>query len=199
MRATANGRPGGRAVRPGLLEPAIGYSLAVTKDITPGSLSHPTPCRGWDVRMLLRHASESVAALREGVDGGRIDLDPVPEEPPGDPVGVFRERAGQLLGAWAGTAGRPALIAVADRCLTLALMADTGALELAVHGWDLSWACGQHEPIPPALATGLLRTSALLVPRTGRYPLFGPPVTVPPTASPSDRLVAYLGRNPRPS
>jgi uncharacterized protein (TIGR03086 family) len=189
----------GRAVRPGLLEPAIGYALAVVEGVTPDLLAHPTPCRGWDVRMLLRHASESLAALREGIDGGRIGLDPAPEEVSGDPVEVFRERAGQLLGAWTGAAGRPALIAVADRCLTLTLMAGTGALELAVHGWDLSWACGQHEPIPQALATGLLPTSALLVPLAGRYPLFGPPVTVPPTASPSDRLVAYLGRNPRPS
>jgi uncharacterized protein (TIGR03086 family) len=187
----------GQAVWPGLLESAIGYALAVAQDVTPELLPHPTPCRGWDVRMLLRHTAESAAALREGVDDGRIGLDAAPDEASGDPVEVFRERAGQLLGAWTTAAGRPALIAVADRCLTLALMADTGALELAVHGWDLSRACGQHQPIPQALATGLLRASALLVPRTGRYPLFGPPVIVPPTASPSDRLVAYLGRDPQ--
>jgi uncharacterized protein (TIGR03086 family) len=186
-----------RPVRPSLLEPAICYALAVAQDVTLEVLPHPTPCEGWDVQMLLRHASESLAALREGVDDGRIGLDPAPDEPSGDPVEVFRERAGQLLGVWTGAVGQPALIAVADRCLTLALMASTGALELAVHGWDLSWACGQHQPIPQALATGLLRTSAALVPRTGRYPLFAPPVAVPPTASPSDRLVAYLGRNPR--
>ncbi len=71
-----------------------------------------------------------------------------------------------------------------------------GALELAVHGWDLSRASGRREPIPGALATGLLDISPLLVPRTDRRPLFGPPVTVPPLAIPSDQLVAYLGRNP---
>jgi hypothetical protein len=36
----------------------------------------------------------------------------------------------------------------------------------------------------------------LLVPRTGRHPLFAPPVTVPATADPSDQLAAFLGRSP---
>ena len=201
----------GRATWPGLLKQATCYALAVVQDVTPEMLQHPTPCRGWDVQMLLRHASESLAALREGIDAGRIALDPPPEDISGDPVHLFRDRAADLLAAWssaatgptepptgpAGAPTGPAVVAVADQCITLAVLADAGALELAVHGWDLSRACGRREPIPAALATALLPVSALLVPRTGRYPLFGPPVTVPPGASPSDRLVAYLGRKPR--
>jgi uncharacterized protein (TIGR03086 family) len=194
----------GQTMRPRLLDVAIGYCLAVAQEITPELLPQPTPCRGWDVQMLLRHASESLAALLEGIDAGRIGLAPAPEDMSGDPVQVFRDRAGELLGAWARAAGGTAeesdgtaIIAVADHCITLAVMADAGALELAVHGWDLSWACGHREPIPGALATGLLPVSALLVPRADRHPLFAPPVTVPPEASPSDRLVAYLGRTPR--
>jgi hypothetical protein len=38
----------------------------------------------------------------------------------------------------------------------------------------------------------------VLVPSTGRHPLFAAPVTVPATAVPSDRLAAFLGRTPRP-
>jgi uncharacterized protein (TIGR03086 family) len=186
----------GQAAGPGLLEPAVGYALAVVQDITPELLPYPTPCLGWDVQMLLRHVSESLAALREGIDAGRIGLDPSPDDGSGDPVQMFRDRAGELLGAWAGAAGEPAVVAVADQCITLAVMADAGALELAVHGWDLSWACGHREPIPGALATALLEVSALLVPRTGRHPLFAPPVIVPREATPSDQLVAYLGRTP---
>jgi hypothetical protein len=37
----------------------------------------------------------------------------------------------------------------------------------------------------------------VLVPGTGRHPLFAAPVTVPATASPSDRLAAFLGRTPQ--
>jgi len=45
-----------------LLEPSINYALGVVQAVTPELLSRPTPCREWDLRMLLRHASESLAA-----------------------------------------------------------------------------------------------------------------------------------------
>jgi hypothetical protein len=67
-------------------------------------------------------------------------------------------------------------------------MAATAALEVAVHGWDISRACGQRQPIPRALATDLLVIAPVLVPRAGRHPLFAAPVTLAATASPSDRL-----------
>lgn len=199
---------------PGLLEPAISYAMVTVQAVTPELLPHPTPCQGWDVGMLLRHATESLAALQEGIDAGRIGLGPGPDEKAGDPAALFRDRAVRFLSAWTRIAQTsptgaartetaqasaddcPEIIAIADRRLTLGLMTGVGALEMAVHGWDLSRACGRRQPIPGPLATSLLHISPLLVPRTGRAPLFGQPVTVPPMATPSDQLVAYLGRNP---
>jgi uncharacterized protein (TIGR03086 family) len=75
-------------------------------------------------------------------------------------------------------------------------MEAAGAIEIAVHGWDISQACGTRRPIPDPLAATLLRIAPLLIPDTGRDPLFGPPVPVPPRAGPGDRLVAFLGRDP---
>ena len=246
---------------PGLLEPAISYALVTAQAVTPELLPHPTPCLAWDVGMLLRHATESLTALQEGIDAGRIGLSPGPDDPAGDPAELFRDQAGRFLSAWTriartgaartgadwtgasrtgadrtgadwtdadwtdaaetitaetdtaraetpqtgaaraetaqiGADDCPEMIAIADRRLTLGLMTGVGALEMAVHGWDLSRACGHRRPIPGPLAASLLHISPLLVPRTGRAPLFGPPVTVPPMATPSDQLVAYLGRDP---
>ena len=74
-------------------------------------------------------------------------------------------------------------------------MTCTGAVEIAVHGWDVSAARdGEARPIPAALATRMLRLSPLLV--AGREGLFGVPVDIPAQASPGDRLVGYLGRRP---
>jgi len=73
-------------------------------------------------------------------------------------------------------------------------MEGVAALEIAVHGWDMSQACGHRRPIPQPLAAGLLTLAPLLVPETGRHPLFAAPATVPPGAGPSDRLAAFLGR-----
>ena len=183
-----------------LLEPSISYALGAVLAVTPELLSRPTPCRGWDLRMLLRHASESLAALGEGIEAGRVGLDPAAEDGAlaADPARVFRDRAGRLLDAWTSPGHQRQVIEIAGCPLAASVMAAAAALEVAVHGWDMSRACGQRQPIPRALATSLLVIAPALVPRTGRHPLFAAPVTVPATAGPSDRLAAFLGRAPRP-
>jgi uncharacterized protein (TIGR03086 family) len=185
---------GRRTAEAGLLEPAIGYALDAIQAVTPDLLSRATPCRGWDLRMLLRHASESLTALCEGACGGRVGLRPAAEDATADPVRTFRDRAGLLLGAWTSAPGPPEVIAIADRCLPPGILAAAGALEIAVHGWDMSQACGQCRPIPALLAADLLEVASLLVPALGRDPLFAAPVAVAPMADPSDRLAAFLGR-----
>jgi 3-oxoacyl-[acyl-carrier protein] reductase len=67
-------------------------------------------------------------------------------------------------------------------------VAAVGAVELAVHGWDVAEACGCHRPIPPALATGILQLVPMVVADATRDIHFAAPVTVSPLASPSDRL-----------
>src|SRR5260370_37100131 len=55
-----------------LLGQAVAYALEPVAVITPGLLARTTPCRGWDLRMLLWHCCESLAALREGLAAGRV-------------------------------------------------------------------------------------------------------------------------------
>ena len=181
-----------------LLEPSISYALGAALAVTPELLSRPTPCGEWDLRMLLRHACESLAAFGEGIDAGRVGPEPAAEDLAiaADPARAFRDRAGQLLDAWTSPGHQRQVVEVAGCPLAASVIAAVTALEVAVHGWDISRACGQRQPIPRALATGLLAISPVLVPRTGRQPLFAAPVTVAATAGPSDRLAAFLGRPP---
>jgi len=181
-----------------LLEQSIGYALGMVLAVTPVLLSRPTPCSEWDLRMLLRHACESLAAFGEGIDAGRVGLDPAAEDSAlaADPARAFRDRAGHLLDAWTGPGHQRQVVEIAGCPLAASVMAAAAALEVAVHGWDISRACGQRQPIPRALATGLLVIAPVLVPRTGRHPLFAAPVTTGDTAEPSDRLAAFLGRSP---
>jgi hypothetical protein len=72
-----------------------------------------------------------------------------------------------------------------------------GAVEVAVHGWDVAQACGSRQPIPPALATGILEIVPLVVTSATRELCFAAPVTVSPLASPGDLLIALLGRDPQ--
>jgi uncharacterized protein (TIGR03086 family) len=179
-----------------LLEPSISYALGAVVAVTPEQLSRRTPCREWDLRMLLRHACESLAAIAEGIEAGRVGLDPAAEDAglEADPARAFHDRAGRLLDAWTSPGHQCQVIDIAGRPLAADVMAGAAALEVAVHGWDISRACGQRQPMPRSLATGLLAIAPVLAPRAGRHPLFAAPVTVPATAGPSDRLAAFLGR-----
>jgi uncharacterized protein (TIGR03086 family) len=184
-----------------LLSGAIRYALGGCAQIQPGEMSLPTPCAEWDLSMLLVHLSESMADLEAAIRTGRLDM--APKDPPdaasgdpaGDPVEVLRERAAELLCATYGFGAPGQFVLVGGLPVPAGLVACTGAIEIAVHGWDVSAARGRGCPIPPALATRMLRLCPLLV--MGREGLFAVPVEVPARASPCDRLVGYLGRAPR--
>jgi uncharacterized protein (TIGR03086 family) len=208
----------------GLLAGAIGYTLGVCALVRPGEMALPTPCADWDLGMLLGHLSDSMADLETAIRTGHLDLESPPDHVVGDPVETLRDRAAQLLCAVYAYGGPGRFVAVSGLPVPAGLVACTGAVEIAVHGWDVSAAlgrascegagcggascggagcggagcggvgCGGVRPIPAALATRMLRLGPLLV--VGREGLFAVPVDVPAQASPGDRLVGYLGRRP---
>jgi len=184
--------------RTGLLERAVTYAARSVLDVTPALLPRPTPCRGWNLDMLLRHACESLAALHDGTVSRHIALIPAAPDcaAAADLVQTFRDRAERLLAAQAAADGRGQALGIGDLALPAIAMEYAGAIEIAVHGWDISQACGEHRPIPDTLAASLLAIAPLLIPETGRHPLFSPPVTPTAHAGRSDRLLAYLGRKP---
>lgn len=185
-----------------LLEQAAGYGLASLAALPAGGLGRPTPCAGWTVADLLGHLRESMAALQEATDHGAVALLPpaAPPAGPADPVAAVRAGAARLLAGWRRWAARPGPACVPVRVGGLPVPGDTvalvGALELAVHGWDLARACADARPIPAPLALAILRRAPQLADASTRTAMFAAPVPVSPLAAPSDRLVAFLGRDP---
>lgn len=178
-----------------LLERAINYLLGSLLLVTPETLARPTPCAGWDLRALLAHLDDSLGALTEAVEAGAVGPAGGPRAT-GEPSTV-RAAATHLLGALAGARYRVE-VSVGGRPLTTAIVASTGAVEVAVHGWDVAQACGADRPIPEALADELLDLCALLVTDLDRPARFATAVAVSPRADPGDRLLAFLGRKPYP-
>jgi uncharacterized protein (TIGR03086 family) len=183
-----------------LLDSAVSYALAGAGMVTPQLLSRPTPCAGWDLEMLLDHVSDSIGVLGEAIATAGVGARAAPGQPwPGpDPVACLRGQAARLLGACAaaGPAGRR--VAIGDCELTASMVAVTGAIEIAVHGWDIWVACGARRPVPPHLAAVLLPIAPLLITPGTRPGLFAGPVRLPGPACLGDQLVAFLGRQPRP-
>lgn len=179
-----------------LLERAIGYTRIQLQVITPAMLCRPTPCVDWTLADLLDHMSESLDALTEAADLGEVAAHaPVQlARTDVDVVDRLRERACSLLGAWSAVA-RDEDVTIGDKALSSSLLACAGALEVAVHGWDVSQTTGACEPIPAALARDLLTWADVLVTDHDRPARFDHPVEGP-SVGPSSRLLRLLGREP---
>ena len=98
-----------------------------------------------------------------------------------------------MMGAWADPRG-PTAVTIGDAGLPAGILAVAGAVEVAVHGWDVGQACGADRPIPSALAAALLGPALLFVDDGDRPHRFGPAVAVRRAAGPGERLLAHLGR-----
>lgn len=178
-----------------LLESAVRYALAGAAHADAQFLPGSTPCRGWDLETLLDHMSESLGVLHQAIAAGDVDAGPTPSGYLG-PVARLRGQAGKLLDVCAGTGPADRPVALWGHELTASVVAVTGALEITVHGWDISVACGARQPVPPGLAAVLLPIAPLLITPVTRSGLFADPIRLPGPASPGDQLVAFLGRQP---
>lgn len=188
----------------GMLEDAVRYALSVAQHVPPELLHSPTPCAGWDLHMLLDHLSESITTLAEALATGSLGLEPAHAavlsagtagDLGTDLVAALQLRCVVLLTACA-SAPPGLMIALGSSGLTASMMSCAGAIEIAVHGWDISAARGSPQPIPSTLADRMLHLAPLLVTDATRAGQFGQPVPAAASATPGDQLVAFLGRSP---
>lgn len=176
-----------------LLERAINYTRGSLMLVTPGAMARATPCREWDLAALLWHLNDSLETLYEAADMGRVRMSPCDVD--GDPVAALRDRACRLLGAWTSDDGC-GMVSIGARSLSGPIVTSAGAVEVAVHGWDVARACGQQRPIPVGLAEEMLPLVPLFVGEADRPSRFAPAVDVSSMAPAGDQLVAFLGRDP---
>ncbi|MCS0603238.1 TIGR03086 family metal-binding protein [Streptomyces sp. LP11] len=170
--------------------------------VTDERLTDATPCPDLAVSDLLGHLHMLSVAFR---DAARKNLGATTDtSPDSNPAGLapgwraeLPEALAELAEAWRDPAAWTGDTRAGGVDLPGAVAGTVVADELVIHGWDLARATGQdYTPDPAALALThtFLRTAADL-PDAGDG-LFGPPVPVPPTASPLDRAVGLSGRDP---
>ena len=174
---------------------AAGYALESLAEVPGDDLGRPTPCAGWDLRTLLLHVADTADGLTGLALTGELVLPSLPRTDDADPAAVARNRLLRLLSVLTAAAAddRPG---TTDHGTQAPAAARGGAIELAVHGWDVATACGSPRVMAPRLATALLQAAVSLVEDGARPGLFAAPVAPPPDAGPEDRLVAFLGRRP---
>lgn len=180
------------------LEKAFESASVVIARLGADDLSEMTPCEGWTVRMLLNHMIGANRAFAAGVPVGEVNpkCDPEIDLFDDDPAGAYATSWPGVVRAW-GDAADDGVTTFPWGPMPNAIACQLLVLESTVHGWDLARATGGDDAIPADLVdTTLGLATMLFADPANRGVDFGPPVDVAPDATPTGRLVAFLGRRP---
>ena len=187
----------------GRLERTGDQFVALVAGIEDEQWTTSTPCPEWDVAGLVRHV-----VLGNRIFVGVLAGHPVnpqlilgeyashgPNLLPGDVEGSFAD----LVEAFGRPEALERPVAIPVGTVPGAVAVDIRVVENIVHGWDLATATRQEPPYDRTDAEAALAFSrrAMGIVPAGRKP-FADPVAVPDGAPALDRLVALLGRRPRP-
>jgi uncharacterized protein (TIGR03086 family) len=183
-----------------ILQRACASTERFVDNIDADQLALPTPCTEWDVRALLNHVVGTLAlhtaVFADALADSGLDLSTLPDLVGDDPAKSYRAAAEGFLAACSdGDAFVRSHLTPFGK-LPGPMYAGFIVMDILVHGWDLARATGQDPTLEPELAETSLRFTLENINDGNRGPQIQPAVSVAVDASPTDRLVAYLGRQP---
>lgn len=176
---------------------AIDLFIASVDQIAPDSWDRPSNLDDWSVRELVGHATGSTARIVTLVEDG--DLWAGPSQPADwmceDPATRLRELAARLRDALPDADFTTMRMSPAGE-VPLAQALGFPVADLAMHSWDIYRSLGRQIELPGdllAFCHGLLESVPQdLLRRPGA---FGPAQPAPDDATPTARIMAYVGRS----
>jgi uncharacterized protein (TIGR03086 family) len=179
------------------LDGAFEWAKGVVGGVEPNQLDGPTPCPEWDLRRLLRHMTGVVATMGRGAAGEGLLSSPNDYELADDVGPQFSAEADRTLAAWRAR-GLEGQVDVGAGPMPAAAAISVNLVDTSTHAWDVAVASGQPADLPEDLAATVLGVAEGFVgPELRQAVGIGDPVPVGDDASPTDRLVAFMGRQPR--
>ncbi len=177
---------------------ALLHTGRIVVGVRPEHLTMPTPCRDWDVRLLLNHIIGGNYMCAEVAAGGRADSTGVMDDytlP--DPGSNYVASAEAVLAAWAAPGAMERRCHMSFGDIPAPAAVSIHFLDIVVHGWDLARATGQDTTIDADLAAEALDIShGLLSPELRETGVFGPEIPISEDNPLHDRLAAFMGRRP---
>ncbi|WP_369264541.1 TIGR03086 family metal-binding protein [Streptomyces sp. R35] len=183
-----------------LLTRAHTYLREVVAAVPERGWGSPTPCSEWTVRQVLNHARLDQQAYGAAITGAGW-----PDSDPFHPVDALDAdaRAGldKVLRDVADTYAQ--LPAGTEEVATPLgpqpprLAAAAGAMDAAVHAWDIAVATGQDAPLDEELAEGIWAAAVRLADHLrDSFGVFAAAREVSEGHSRAEALLAFLGRDP---
>jgi uncharacterized protein (TIGR03086 family) len=188
-----------------LVEEGFAWARSRIVGIGDTPLNAPTPCENWDLRQLINHAVNAVATIAGVLTGpdtvdawgpGAVSADEMANIDSGWPNPVLRyDELTSTIVETAKTDPPERTFLMHGAHQRTIVLARAVVFDSVVHGWDIAKATGQEATIPSALAEPLLAFAAS-IPDGSRAPSFAPTIDMSASASPTARLVGFLGRQP---
>ena len=180
----------------GLVDQGFTWTADRIAAIPADGLDAPTPCGDWDLRELLDHIVDVLTSLTDAVaaPGDSPSPSPSPGRGAGDWGRALADLAARNRLGWAEPGVMDRTMAVGDGTMSAPTVASSTLLELVVHGWDVGQATGEAPAIPDVLAAPILAFARGAIDDASRGDNFAADLGVGDT--PSDQLLAYLGRKP---
>lgn len=182
-----------------LLASVLTRTEALVSGVGPEQHLLPTPCPGLDVQHLLDHLVGWARESARRVNGEESTEDPNAYRCSGDPAHEFDAAARRVVSGLR-QAGQPAgQPAGQHRPGQPAMPAGMLLMEFIAHGWDLATATGESVTYTDEEAAAALTAGQAMLKPEFRGPgkAFGLQVQPPEDATAVERLVAFLGRDPR--
>jgi uncharacterized protein (TIGR03086 family) len=179
-----------------VLSQTFDHASTLADGVRPTQLDARTPCEEWDVRALLSHMMGVVVNMGRGASGDELLSDMNAFQLDDDLGARFRSEADRTLAAWT-TRGLEGEVDVGAGPMPAALAVSINLVDTATHAWDLARATGQDGTLPDALAVTVLEVGkGFVTDDTRTFAGIDPAVPVAADASPTHRLVAFMGRRP---
>lgn len=174
---------------------------AVAERLAPGDWERPSPCAGWTALDVLGHLGTAIAmgiSLLRGEQPTWPDAERPRDLVDGDPAAYFGRLRAEVRTVLDGAD----LDMEMDTPIGRRTVADRlafPAVDLYVHAWDVGRAAGVEVEIPSEVAEFAHGYIDPLPQEMVRGPkgAFAPAVDPPPGASPTERFIAWTGRDPR--
>lgn len=174
------------------LDHTFAHAHDVVAGVRPGQYDDKTPCAEWTVRELLEH----MIGVVDGLGAAASGRTPTPFTLGADPAAQLHAAATGAMASWRTPGVLDRIVDAGPGPMPGHALASINLLDTATHTWDLATATGQPSSLPDDVATAALEASRAIVNDELRPGRFGPEIPVPAGATPTEALVAFLGRTP---
>jgi uncharacterized protein (TIGR03086 family) len=177
------------------IEKATEICGEAVKGVKADQLGDATPCAEFNVKELLRHIIGGLQMLESAAKGDKAEM-PGEDIVGPDPAAQYDEGRAKLLAAIKepGVLERTWQMPFGD--LPGQMMAGIAFMEHLTHAWDVRKATGQPADLPEDVVKECLELIRPMDAMLRMPGVCGPAVAVPDSASLTDQLVGFMGRQP---